>query len=213
MIVSPSLRSCIGEKFVCDTSPRSGSDCASGARIAAGQAAPASGAMASATATPAAIALAASVYAQAMTCHDEKKPDAMVLRCRPRGGVHRDADTECRVHAIDPQLANRFAEAPVERAATIANPIGILPTSTRPGRRTWSTWATRMSRKRVARAGGRIAMAAATLAMIRDGSAKKGDVLGVARIAAIQAAKRTSDLIPLAHPLMLTRVQRRLRLR
>ena len=60
--------------------------------------------------------------------------------------------------------------------------------------------------RRVARAGGRITMTAATLAMIRDGSAKKGDVLGVARIAAIQAAKRTSDLIPLAHPLMLTRV-------
>jgi cyclic pyranopterin phosphate synthase len=60
--------------------------------------------------------------------------------------------------------------------------------------------------QRIARAGGRIAMAAATLAMIRDGSAKKGDVLGVARVAAIQAAKRTSDLIPLAHPLMLTRV-------
>jgi len=60
--------------------------------------------------------------------------------------------------------------------------------------------------QRIARAGGRITMAAGTLAMIRDGSAKKGDVLGVARIAAIQAAKRTSDLIPLAHPLMLTRV-------
>ena len=60
--------------------------------------------------------------------------------------------------------------------------------------------------RRVARAGGRIAMSAATLAMIRDGTARKGDVLGVARVAAIQAAKRTSDLIPLAHPLMLTRV-------
>src|SRR6476661_3536037 len=60
--------------------------------------------------------------------------------------------------------------------------------------------------QRIARAGGRITMAAATLAMVRDGSAKKGDVLGVARIAAIQAAKRASDLIPLAHPLMLTRV-------
>ena len=60
--------------------------------------------------------------------------------------------------------------------------------------------------KRVARAGGRIAMNAPTLAMVREGTAKKGDVLGVARIAAIQAAKRTSDLIPLAHPLMLTRV-------
>jgi len=60
--------------------------------------------------------------------------------------------------------------------------------------------------RRVARAGGRVAMSAATLAMVRAGSAKKGDVLGVARIAAIQAAKRTADLIPLAHPLMLTRV-------
>ncbi len=60
--------------------------------------------------------------------------------------------------------------------------------------------------KRVARAGGRITMSAETLALIRAGTAKKGDVLGVARIAAIQAAKRTADLIPLAHPLMLTRV-------
>ena len=60
--------------------------------------------------------------------------------------------------------------------------------------------------KRVAKAAGRITMQPATAEMIRAGSAKKGDVLGVARIAAIQAAKRTSDLIPLAHPLMLTRV-------
>ena len=60
--------------------------------------------------------------------------------------------------------------------------------------------------KRVARARGRIAMAAPTLAAIRAGSTKKGDVLGVARIAAIQAAKRTSELIPLAHPLPLTHV-------
>src|SRR5206468_8050045 len=60
--------------------------------------------------------------------------------------------------------------------------------------------------KRVARAGGRIAMRAATLELIRSGTAAKGDVLGVARIAAIQAAKRTSELIPLAHPIPLTRV-------
>jgi cyclic pyranopterin monophosphate synthase len=60
--------------------------------------------------------------------------------------------------------------------------------------------------KRVARAGGRIVMRPETLALIRRGDAKKGDVLGVARIAAIQAAKRTPDLIPLAHPLPLTRV-------
>ena len=60
--------------------------------------------------------------------------------------------------------------------------------------------------KRVARAGGRIVMQAETLALIRRGDAAKGDVLGIARIAAIQAAKRTSDLIPLDHPLPLTRV-------
>jgi len=59
---------------------------------------------------------------------------------------------------------------------------------------------------RVARAVGRIAMQPETLALVRSGGAKKGDVLGVARIAAIQAAKRTSDLIPLCHPLPLTRV-------
>ena len=59
---------------------------------------------------------------------------------------------------------------------------------------------------RVARAGGSIAMQAATLALIQAGSAKKGDVLGIARIAAIQASKRTAELIPLCHPLALTRV-------
>jgi cyclic pyranopterin phosphate synthase len=59
---------------------------------------------------------------------------------------------------------------------------------------------------RVAVAGGRIEMLAATLAVIQEGSARKGDVLGVARIAGIQAAKKTSDLIPLCHPLALTRV-------
>ena len=59
---------------------------------------------------------------------------------------------------------------------------------------------------RVAVASGRIVVKPETLALIRAGSAKKGDVLGVARIAAIQAAKRTADLIPLCHPLPLTRV-------
>jgi cyclic pyranopterin phosphate synthase len=60
--------------------------------------------------------------------------------------------------------------------------------------------------RRVAVAEGRISMAPATFAMIREGSAKKGDVIGIARIAAIQASKRTADLIPLCHPLPLTRV-------
>ena len=60
--------------------------------------------------------------------------------------------------------------------------------------------------RRIARAAGRIAMQPATLKMILEGSGKKGDVLGVARIAAIQASKRASELIPLCHPLALTRV-------
>ncbi len=59
---------------------------------------------------------------------------------------------------------------------------------------------------RVAIAQGRIVMQADTLALITSGSAKKGDVLGIARIAGIQAAKKTSDLIPLCHPLAITRV-------
>ena len=59
---------------------------------------------------------------------------------------------------------------------------------------------------RVARAAGSIFMKPETLALIRSGSAKKGDVLGIARIAAIMATKRTSDLIPLCHPIALTRV-------
>ena len=59
---------------------------------------------------------------------------------------------------------------------------------------------------RVARARGRISMQPGTFELIRQGTAKKGDVIGVARLAAIQAAKRTADLIPLCHPLALTRV-------
>jgi len=59
---------------------------------------------------------------------------------------------------------------------------------------------------RVAIAQGRILMQSATLERVRSGSAKKGDVLGIARIAAIQGAKRTADLIPLCHPIALTRV-------
>ena len=59
---------------------------------------------------------------------------------------------------------------------------------------------------RIAVATGRIEMSASTLNIIEAGSAKKGDVLGIARIAGIMAAKKTSDLIPLCHPLALTRV-------
>jgi len=59
---------------------------------------------------------------------------------------------------------------------------------------------------RIGVAGGRIEMLPATLALIESGTAKKGDVLGIARVAGIMAAKKTSDLIPLCHPLAITRV-------
>ncbi|MGH6611080.1 MAG: cyclic pyranopterin monophosphate synthase MoaC [Burkholderiaceae bacterium] len=59
---------------------------------------------------------------------------------------------------------------------------------------------------RTAVAVGRISMQPATLELIQSGTAKKGDVLGVARIAAIQGAKRTSELIPLCHPLAITKI-------
>ena len=60
--------------------------------------------------------------------------------------------------------------------------------------------------RRVGVASGRIQMLPATFDLVHSGTAKKGDVLGIARIAGIQAAKKTSDLIPLCHPLALTRV-------
>jgi cyclic pyranopterin phosphate synthase len=61
--------------------------------------------------------------------------------------------------------------------------------------------------ERMARASARVTMAAETLALVRGGKASKGDVLGVARLAGIMAAKRTSDLIPLCHPLPLDAVE------
>ena len=66
--------------------------------------------------------------------------------------------------------------------------------------------AAKPSTHRVALAAGRIDMLPTTLTLIEAGTAKKGDVLGIARIAGIQAAKKTSDLIPLCHPLALTRI-------
>jgi cyclic pyranopterin monophosphate synthase len=61
--------------------------------------------------------------------------------------------------------------------------------------------------ERVARAEGRVVMQSKTLAIVRKGNAKKGDVLGAARIAGIMAAKRTHELIPLCHPLLLSQVE------
>ena len=66
--------------------------------------------------------------------------------------------------------------------------------------------AAKVETRRLARATGTIRMQAATLALIAAGSAAKGDVLGVARVAAIQGAKRTSELVPLCHPIAITKV-------
>ncbi len=63
------------------------------------------------------------------------------------------------------------------------------------------------STTREALAEGQVVMAPETLALIQSGNAKKGDVLGVARIAGIMASKRTHELIPLCHPLMLSKVE------
>ena len=62
------------------------------------------------------------------------------------------------------------------------------------------------STRRIAIAAGRIEMLPATLALVTSGTAKKGDVLGIARVAGIMGAKKTSELIPLCHPIGLTRV-------
>ena len=64
----------------------------------------------------------------------------------------------------------------------------------------------KLATERVAIAEGLVVMSKATLAMIESGNAKKGDVLGTARIAGIMAAKKTSDLIPLCHPLALSKI-------
>ena len=64
---------------------------------------------------------------------------------------------------------------------------------------------------RVAVARGWVEMSAGTLALVREGGAAKGDVLGVARLAGIMGAKRTADLIPLCHPLSLSKVSLDLR--
>lgn len=90
--------------------------------------------------------------------------------------------------------------------ATRAAPDGALTHFDAAGRARMVDVAGKASTHRVAVARGTIRMLPATLALVRDGKANKGDVIGVARIAAIQGAKRTSELIPLCHPLPITRV-------
>jgi cyclic pyranopterin phosphate synthase len=129
----------------------------------------------------------------------------MVLRCRPREGVHATLSAMARSRTTPSTATTPVADRSAagedhrvsERHFTHFDASGQAHMVDVGGKDVT---------RRVARAAGRIVMNAATLAMVRDGSAKKGDVLGIARVAAIQAAKRTSELIPLAHPLMLTRI-------
>jgi cyclic pyranopterin monophosphate synthase len=89
--------------------------------------------------------------------------------------------------------------------ASQAKPRRALTHFDRGGRARMVDVGAKASTRRVALASGRIAMRAATLRRLAGGRAAKGDVLGVARIAALQAAKRTPELIPLAHPVAITR--------
>jgi cyclic pyranopterin phosphate synthase len=86
------------------------------------------------------------------------------------------------------------------------SPSSLLTHFDRDGQAHMVDVSAKASTHRVAVAEGRITMLPATLALIQSGNAKKGDVLGIARIAGIQGAKKTSDLIPLCHPIALTRV-------
>ncbi len=130
-----------------------------------------------------------------------------MLRCPANSEVH------AREAAVARRAGTTTKPAPAARKA--ASPAARRPAGTRHpyftqfdagGQAHMVDVGGKMPTRRLARAGGRIAMAPATLKLIREGGAKKGDVLGVARIAAIQAAKRASELIPLCHPLPLTRV-------
>jgi len=100
--------------------------------------------------------------------------------------------------------------APDDRAESAAEPAANAPSPLshfdHAGQAHMVDVSAKAETHRIARAGGEIRMQPATLALIEAGQAAKGDVLGVARIAAIQAAKRTAELIPLCHPLPLTRV-------
>jgi len=102
-----------------------------------------------------------------------------------------------------PSTAQVFASA---NAAFISASAGVLTHFDADGQAHMVDVGGKVETRRIAIAEGRILMQPATLELIRSGNAKKGDVIGIARIAAIMAAKRASDLIPLCHPIALTRV-------
>jgi cyclic pyranopterin monophosphate synthase len=92
------------------------------------------------------------------------------------------------------------------KSSSLPNPASGLTHFNQAGQAHMVDVGTKEITQRIAVAQGRISMLPATMALVAQGNAKKGDVLGIARIAAIQAAKKTSDLIPLCHPIALTKV-------
>ena len=219
MMASPTLRSCAGVNPTCDESPRSGSVCAeagattdsAGRRRArerhrhqrgderAGAAAPANGGRA-----------AHAGMGGRRAFHCDQTVGLWMLRCPPHDKSSTGSPHVARVRTAKAAIAGKAAadaRRPRRRPplAKSADNQHFTHFDAR-GQAHMVDVADKDVTKRVARAGGRIVMRAATLAMVRAGDAKKGDVLGIARIAAIMAAKRTADLIPLCHPLPLTRV-------
>ncbi len=114
-----------------------------------------------------------------------------------------DAANTAKVSALGQQNTHR---ATMTTDTTTPSPNSPLTHFDRDGQAHMVDVSAKASTHRLAVAEGRITMLPATLALIQSGNAKKGDVLGIARIAGIQGAKKTSDLIPLCHPLALTRV-------
>ena len=99
-----------------------------------------------------------------------------------------------------PEAGSRKADAAKAKRAKLSH-------VNRAGEATMVDVGTKLPTQRYARAEGRIRMSAMALRAIRSNAVKKGDVLGVARLAGIQAAKRTAELIPLCHPLPLTDIR------
>ncbi len=131
----------------------------------------------------------------------------LMLRCMTSTEVQAEEAAVARARARttkSPKAVRRAAPRP--GAPARGAPIAYFTHFDAAGQAHMVDIAAKAVTRRVARAGGRIVMQAPTLALIGAGAAKKGDVLGVARIAAIQAAKQASQLIPLAHPLPLTRI-------
>src|SRR6185369_8452744 len=183
MMSSPSLRSLLTVKSAESVSPSAGSAFCAGAQ-------------------PAGTA-SASAHAEAMARCRQRRTPAVVLR----GGRVDDIGRGAAAAACpSPRMMQRKHFSFVSTMVDPADARCSLTHFDAAGQAHMVDVAAKGETRRTARATGTIRMLQATLALIAAGSAAKGDVLGVARIAAIQGAKKTSELVPLCHPIALTRV-------